>query len=315
MQPTTQHFRSLLILGAFALSSSCFAWGSAPPSNPSNPGNPGSPTNPKPPSSPSNPSNPSNPTNPSKPDAAAIVSDITQIASSSSCAAYTWQNRGRAPAGYMQGMAVTFAKSLCRQRQGETPATLMASKNSGNSDRDALTWYESTFDARKLEIDLSGSETLRSLYTLGIGLGMRESSGKHCQGYDVSASAPPTATTAEAGLFQTSHNSTNVSAELRKVYAEYKADRSKCYLDIYKKGVSCPERASVGTGDGFEFQELAKSCPAFAAEYAMLNLRVLRKHYGPINRKEAELNASCNQMLDQVQDYVESRAANVCEVL
>lgn len=302
MQPITLSLRSLFILSAFAVSSSCFAWGSAPPSNP---GSPDTPTNPKP---------PSNPTPPSKPDTAAILSDITQIASSSSCAAYSWQNRGRAPAGYVQGMAITFAKSLCRQRSGESPAKLMATKNTGDADKDALTWYESAFDSRNLQIDISGAETLRSLYTLGIGLGMRESSGKYCEGYDVSAGTP-TATTAEAGMFQTSYNSSNVSAELRKIYAEYKADRSKCYLDVFKKGVSCTARANVGTGEGLAFQELAKSCPAFAAEYAMASLRVLRKHYGPINRKEAEVNSSCNQMLDSVQEYVESRPANVCDVL
>jgi hypothetical protein len=244
---------------------------------------------------------------------AAVTTDLSNIASKSSCASYSWKNRGRAPAGYINGMALTFAKSLCDQRAGDSARVLMASKQSGNTDKDALSWYESSFDAAELEIDRSGADTLRSLYTLGIGLGMRESSGKYCEGYDVSGGAD-TSSEAEAGLFQTSYNSSSVSAELRKIYAEYKADKSKCFLDTFKVGVSCTARGFIGTGEGLTFQQLAKSCPAFATEYAMASLRVLRKHYGPINRKEAELNVSCNQMLDQVQDYVESRAASVCKV-
>ena len=190
----------------------------------------------------------------------------------------------------------------------------MASKNSGNDDKDVLSWYASTFDTANLNIDVSGSESLRSLYSLGIGLGMRESSGKYCEGYDVSGGAD-VSSEAEAGLFQTSYNSVNSSAELRKLYDEYKADKSKCFLDTFKPGVSCTARGFIGTGEGLVFQQLAKSCPAFATEFAMLTLRTIRKHYGPINRKEAELNASCHQMLVKVQDYVESRSSIVCEAL
>jgi len=42
-------------------------------------------------------------------------------------------------------------------------------------------------------------------------------------------------------------------------------------------------------------------------------LRVLRTHYGPINRKEAEVNVSCNSMLDQIEVLVEKGGAQACE--
>jgi hypothetical protein len=53
--------------------------------------------------------------------------------------------------------------------------------------------------------DVSGIDTLRHLFVLMIGLGMRESSGRYCEGRDQSASNT-SADTAEAGLFQTSWN-------------------------------------------------------------------------------------------------------------
>ncbi len=239
------------------------------------------------------------------------VTDISNIALKSSCNNYNWQGRGRAPSGYVSGIAVTFAKSLCRLRAGENKALLMAQKDTGNTSVDAIAWFEAQFDAQKLGIGVSGPETLRSLYTLGMGLGMKESSGNYCEGYDTSA-GPETADEAEAGLFQTSYNSIGASSELRKIYNEYLADQSKCYLSVFQKGASCRSQGIVGSGAGADFQRFQKSCPAFAAEYAMIMLRVLRKHYGPINRHEAEVIPSCDQMFDAVESYVESRPTSVC---
>lgn len=240
-----------------------------------------------------------------------VIGDISSIASNSSCASYSWKNRGRAPASYINGMALTFAKSLCRYKNSESTANLMASRNSGKTSKDVLAWYQASYDAANMSIDSSNADTLRSLYTLGIGLGMRESSGKYCEGYDVTAKQSSSAT-AEAGMFQTSYNSVSASVELANLYNEYKQDQSKCYLNVFKPGVSCTARAIYGTGEGAKFQTLAKTCPAFAAEYAMISLRVLRAHYGPINRKEAELRSSCNQMLDDVQSYVDDNRSLVC---
>jgi hypothetical protein len=243
-----------------------------------------------------------------------VKADIAAITTGSSCANYRWTNRSVAPAAYIHGMAMVFAKSLCRQRASNGAGIVMAQKNRNNTNYDAITWYESIFDSRRLQIDVSGGDTLRSVYTLGIGLGMRESSGKYCEGYDTTAGTQ-TSSTAEAGMFQFSYNSRAANSELPKLIAEYSADRSGCLLDVFSKNVSCRAQSIIGSGAGADFQRLAKSCPAFAAEYAMVTLRTLRKHYGPINRREAEVNAGCNQMLDKVQDYVEARSAAVCDQL
>lgn len=245
---------------------------------------------------------------------ASVVGEITKIATQSSCARYPWANRGRAPAAYLNGMALAFAKSMCRLRAGETKAILMADKNKQNTSKDALAWYESAFDQRGMGIDVSGLETLRSLYTLGIGLGMRESSGKYCEGWDTTATSM-SAVEAEAGTFQFSYNSMGASNELRTLYNEYRSGKHSCNLDVFSKNVSCKAQGIVGTGAGADFQRFVKSCPAFGAEYAMITLRVLRKHYGPINRKEAELNGACDQMLETVEDFVASKAALVCSKL
>ena len=74
------------------------------------------------------------------------------------------------------------------------------------------------------------------------------------------------------------------------------------------KDVSCSssEWSCYGSGDGYKFQELCKSCPAFAVESHALTLRNLCNHYGPVTRKEVELMPEAEEMLKLVQDYVDS---------
>ncbi len=246
-----------------------------------------------------------------------VVNQILTIINNSSCAANNWRDRGRAPKGYVRGMGLTFARSLCRLDEPQTdrrsPASLMSKAATSDTSRDALAHYKSTFNSLNLPISQSGADTLRSLYTLGIGFGMRESSGKYCQGWDVAAGSNRPSSQAEAGLFQTSYNSISASTELKKLYAEYNADTSRCYPFTFKEGVSCTPRSILGTGEGAVYQRLNKECPAFAAEYAMVMLRVARAHYGPINRKEAEIKTICNSMLEQIQNVVESGGSAACD--
>lgn len=236
------------------------------------------------------------------------IEDIKTLAGSSSCAAHSWTGRSRAPVAYIKGMALTYARSYCRLKQSLDAPTALVKILSGaavSSTSDALVLYSSNFSNLSMSVSTAGSETLRSLYTLGIGLGMRESSGKYCEGRDMSASNT-SASTAEAGMFQTSYDSIGASPELNKLFSEYKADISKCFLDVFKVGVTCKASSISGSGIGAEYQAFNKSCPAFAAEYAMVMLRVRRNHYGPINRKEAELAPACNQMLKGVQNYIDN---------
>ena len=249
-------------------------------------------------------------TTPSSPEVAGeYIDQIKLMASSSTCASYSWASRGRAPAGYIKGMALTYARSYCRYKKSQASPTALVdilTRAAGSSSTDALALYSSTFSNLGLVVNTAGEGPVRSLYTLGIGLGMRESSGKYCEGRDMSASNT-SASTAEAGIFQTSYDSMSASAELSKLYAEYKADTSKCFLDTFKEGVSsCGNSSIAGSGAGAEYQAFNKSCPSFAAEYAMVMLRVRRNHYGPINRQEAEFKTQCNQMLKSVQDFIDN---------
>lgn len=247
------------------------------------------------------------------------LADIESIAVNSSCAEYKWPDRGGAPYAYMKGMAITFAKSICKYKAGHPGAAIMAkAKDEPEAvadGYDALSWYTSNFRRLGLTNTSTSPDTIRHLYALGIGLGMRESSGQHCEGRDASA-GNTSSETAEAGLFQTSWNAAGSSKELPKLMAEYRADPSKCLLGVFSKNVKCSasDARTYGSGTGAEFQKMAKSCPAFATEFAMITLRKLRRHYGPINTKAAEVRPECDDMLSKVQKYVEKNQG-VCGLL
>jgi hypothetical protein len=239
------------------------------------------------------------------------VDQITRIAADSAIARLNWPGRGVAPKGYTKGMALVFARVLCKLRTGDAAASEMAKASTGNTDRDVLAWYDPQFRDLGMRNDVAGADTLRHLFALMIGLGMRESSGKHCEGRDTSADNV-TAETAEAGMFQTSFNARSVSPLLPTLFQHYSANPSG-FLEVFKEGARCrPASAeNFGTGPGKEFQRLSKQVPAFAAEFAAIVLRNNRKHYGPINRKEAEIRADADRMLRDVQALIEANP-NMC---
>lgn len=233
-------------------------------------------------------------------------SAIINIANNSAIAKYNWKNRGVAPIGYIRGMALSFGQSLLRH-SFQHPAILeMAKANTRNDDKDALSWYNSNFKELGMNNDTAGVDTLRHLYMLLLGLGMRESSGKHCEGRDMSASNV-TSNTAEAGLFQTSYDANTCSQQFNPVMNEYITPVDvDSFLSDFATGVSCSDSSwkCYGSGTGYEFQLLCKNSPAFAVESCALVLRNLRKHYGPINRKDAELRKDADLMFQAVQDYL-----------
>ena len=53
---------------------------------------------------------------------------------------------------------------------------------------------------------------------------------------------------------------------------------------------------------------MSKNLPAYAAEVCAITLRNLRQHYGPVGRREVEIMKSADQMLKQVQDYIDEQA-------
>lgn len=246
------------------------------------------------------------------------VDQVKELVAGSSCANYSWKSRGRAPLGYVKGVALSFARSLCRLKKSEqTPSALakiLSQANTGNASKDALAHYQSNFSSISLPINTAGVEPLRAVYVLGMGLGMRESSGSYCEGWDRSAGSNRSSSAGEAGVFQTSYDSMGTNSELSKLYSEYKASNSsRCFLDTFKEGVSCSSMSNLGTGAGADYQAFNKSCPAFATEYAMTMLRIQRSHYGPINRKEAEVIPACDQLLKNVQDLIDRDPENACQ--
>jgi len=237
---------------------------------------------------------------------------ILQIVASSAIARYSWKDRGVAPAGYIKGMAMMYARVYCKLKTGDAAATEMAKANTGDDSRDGLAWYNQQFVDAGMDNSVAGIDTLRHLFVLLIGLGMRESSGKHCEGRDVGASNT-TADTAEAGLFQTSFNARSASPVLPQLFSQYA--NSVDFVDIFKEGVRCgsSNAENFGTGDGKEFQRLSKECPAFAVEFTAVALRNLRKHWGPINQKTAEVRVESDAMLMDVQKAVDN--FNLCPLV
>jgi len=235
--------------------------------------------------------------------------DIMEIVTDAWITDYLWEDRGSAPIGYTQGMALAFAQTYLKWKQRH-PAALEMAKARKDSDKDALNIYADEFRSAGMSNEADGIDTLRHLYALMLGHGMRESSGRHCEGRDMSASNVESET-CEAGLFQTSYNASNASnPEFDNLMDEYAnpANAATCYLEEFAEDVECgsDDWDSYGSGVGFQFQEMCKSCPAFAVETAALTLRNLANHYGPIIRKETELRVEADTLFQAVQDYIDT---------
>lgn len=101
------------------------------------------------------------------------LDQITRIAAGSDIAGYYWIGRGPAPAGYIKGMALVYARLYCKLKAGDAGVILMATANSRDDARDALAWYAEKFAAIGMNNDFSGSDTLRHLFALLFGLGRK----------------------------------------------------------------------------------------------------------------------------------------------
>jgi hypothetical protein len=240
--------------------------------------------------------------------------DIAEIAINSAIADYDWDDRGRAPDGYVKGFALAWANTYRQLMTGYMPAVEMAKANSGNSEKDVLQWYFTQFRDAGMDNTKDGPDTLRHLWALLMGLGMRESSGRHCEGRDMSADNV-SSDTAEAGLFQTSYNAHSCSDNFDLLFDAFIAgeamDNPQGFMEYFREEVSCSDSSwqNYGSGNGAEFQYMCKHQPAFACETCAIVLRKLRQHYGPINREEVELKNDADVMLKAVQDYVDQEEA------
>jgi hypothetical protein len=229
------------------------------------------------------------------------VDDITQIAANSALS-----RRRIAPPGYVKGMAVVFAVVQRKLAQGDPAALEMAKPASGDTDRDALAHYASKFAALGMRNDVSGVETLRHLFVLMFGLGLRESSGRYCEGFDRESHRNRlTSESAEAGLFQMSWDARAISPFIKPLCDDYKRTGGG-YKSIFAEGVTPTSKdlETVGSGDGATFQQMLKEMPGLAVETAAVGLRKnggATGHWGPIRRHEAQLLPDADDMLRQVQ--------------
>jgi hypothetical protein len=229
------------------------------------------------------------------------IDRIVSLARNSPLARVNWPGRGSAPVGYINGVAVTFARAYLKLKAGDSAALVMTGPI-GASTKDAFAWYGLPAGDRP--------SMLRQLFALLYGLGMRESSGNCFEGRDHSATNVE-ADTAEAGLFQQSWNSHVASPELPKLFEAYSANPDG-FLPIFREQVPGSPSPNFGAGPGAAFQALCKSCPAFAVEFAAVGLRTIGGgpappgHWGPIGRREAQIRPEAEQLLQQVQDLVDS---------
>lgn len=246
-------------------------------------------------------------------DGGAAIATIESLAGSSACASYSWKDRGTAPKGYIEGVALVFARAVCAPTRADV--AIVSKARTSDEVYDALAWYQTTFAALGMSNDTAGVDTLRHTYTLLLGLGMRESSGEHCCGRDASATNT-SSDSAEAGAWQTSWDSHTMNGELPKIFARYRTSDDSCFRSTFEKGVTCSaaDWKNWGTGlDGLDFQRRQKECPTLAAEYAAVMLRVdggKVGHYGPLRTKAAEVRPECDAMLQKVQTLVTANPAS-----
>ena len=217
---------------------------------------------------------------------------------------YSWEDRGNSYPGYISGMSMCFALAMIQFLNDSSVAEAMA-KPLGSESKDAMAWYSDEFADEEMT-NGTPRERIRHLFVLLTGLGMRESSGKYCEGRDMSAQNT-SSETCEAGLFQSSWNFHNASSHIDDLLALYWDDPNG-FLDIFSEGIypNANNLSTYGTGDGAAYQWLAKFCPAFAVMSTAIGLRVLKDHWGPIKRYEVEIVPEVDELLEKIQELVET---------
>lgn len=232
------------------------------------------------------------------------VDAIIALVNNSPVRTFAWPDRGRAPIGYLYGMAVAFAFLYSNLDSDATVRDMARPVNMGDAATDALAFYANEYEAADLTLSNDPAMVLRRLFVLLTGLGMRESSGRHFVGRDMSATNV-TSDTAEAGLFQSSFNLVRGITRYDPILVRYAG--TTALLDLFSQGVKAKPDDLRNWGDeaqGLNFQKLSKECPLYAVEVAALGLRYRRRHWGPINNRHVDLNADWDALLSAVQSIV-----------
>jgi len=235
------------------------------------------------------------------------INEIKALAARSGISSYHWPDRGIAPMGYVKGMAV--AMGTAHQKLLESDPAAQAMVIVVNAGHDVFDEYNPEFVAAGMSnYNHPDRDRLRHLYAFLMGLGMRESSGRYCEGRDMSASNT-SSDTAEAGLFQQSWNLRSTNDEITRLFTLFNGLNSpRGFVEIFREGVESNdgEFDCYGSGDGERFQETCKLCPDFAVETAAIGLRTLCNHWGPVMRHEVDLNPAVDVLYRQVQSIVDT---------
>jgi len=236
-----------------------------------------------------------------------IVGKITAMAATSSLASYNWPGRGRAPMGYVKGMGVVYGTAYRRLKKGDPIVTSMVEVVEGHHD---------VFDHLETELRSVGLVTegasaairLRILHVILYALGMRESSGRYCEGLDQSADNT-NAEGAECGPFQQSWDSRPASPWIAWLLNAYLSNTDyPSLVDIFKEGVhpKASDSVTYGSGRGADFQKMIKSRPEFAAEAACVGMRTNCGHWGPLERHEVTLPLLLIDFMTKVEQIVDT---------
>jgi hypothetical protein len=256
------------------------------------------------------------------------LEEIQRIADASKCSKLR-----EAPRGFFRGMALVFAKAVCRpeskivQIASSMASTPISIKNS----KDAASVFDAEFRRLKIANSPDKATMLRHTYLLLTGLAFRESSGHYCkgrytsQGYSKSYEA-------EAGPFQTSWGAHKSDKSLEPLFRSYQSDQSGCLLGAFQERVTCKKMDAKNWNSehardlsGVQWQALTKRCPAFAVEYASV---VLRKNggaygeFGPVkcfvgtqspkiqrSCQKLRIYPVCDEMYAQIQTYLQKNVA------
>lgn len=233
------------------------------------------------------------------------------------------KNQGKAKSGYLKGIVLTYVKLICEKDQDPILKQVynVVTGPVGDPAKDVLAHYGLK--------PATPTDRLNTVAALMIGSNARESSWRPCVGRDIAAKDSDVKAclydgvkyfgggeTCEAGLPQTSFNSIKggVLKELYDAYLEYPRG---CFEREFYEGVSCDAANWKNHGKNpaaVAYQGLAKSCPAFSIESGFVMFRTNRAHYGPLNRKTAEVYPSCVSMFEQVRIAVE-KDPTLCHVL
>ena len=232
------------------------------------------------------------------------IDAITQVAETSAIAQYNWRDRGRAPYGYTAGIACVYGLMVKLLGEGSEDVAEMAQKSRGNPNEDALTWYAAEFAGAGMDNSTDSINTLRHLFVMILGLGMREASGRYPEGRDQSASNVQS-DTAEAAFCQTSWDIHPASDDIPPLLGVF-WENPNGFLEVFQKGVTLKssDLGNYGTGNGAKYQFLAKFCPSFHAMVTALGMRYRRKHWGPINNKAVEIRRDADTMLKEIETII-----------